>query len=138
MRREIRPIFFVTHFSSSRQSWNDLRRHLVATGRGTLAHYFFLNVVTPTASILGTGEYHIGLGSTISLVCVIDNNSVPECANHTTVTSRKSAIGKFQSKLAGNNEFYMEKHLKNTIKQPNKIKLAVKFGALARPPPLKR
>uniref|UniRef100_T1HAV8 I-set domain-containing protein n=1 Tax=Rhodnius prolixus TaxID=13249 RepID=T1HAV8_RHOPR len=45
----------------------------VATGRGTLSHYFNLIVVVPTAYILGTGEYHIGQGSTINLVCIIEN-----------------------------------------------------------------
>ncbi|XP_073970396.1 obscurin-like [Rhodnius prolixus] len=49
----------------------------VATGRGTLSHYFNLIVVVPTAYILGTGEYHIGQGSTINLVCIIENSPIP-------------------------------------------------------------
>ncbi|CAB0012162.1 unnamed protein product [Nesidiocoris tenuis] len=47
----------------------------VATGKGTLSHFFNLSVLAPTAYILGTGEYHIGQGSTISLVCIIENNN---------------------------------------------------------------
>jgi len=47
----------------------------VATGGGTISHYFNLHVVVPSAFILGSGEYHIGEGSTISLVCIIENVS---------------------------------------------------------------
>lgn len=47
----------------------------VATGRGTISHYYNLHVVVPSAFILGSGEYHIGEGSTISLVCIIENVS---------------------------------------------------------------
>ncbi|KAK9501544.1 hypothetical protein O3M35_012251 [Rhynocoris fuscipes] len=47
----------------------------VATGKGTLSHYFNLIVVVPTASIVGAEEYHIGQGSTIKLVCIIENVS---------------------------------------------------------------
>ena len=47
----------------------------VATGAGTISHYFNLHVVVPSAFILGSGEYHIGEGSTISLVCIIENVS---------------------------------------------------------------
>ncbi|XP_066908100.1 limbic system-associated membrane protein-like [Halyomorpha halys] len=46
----------------------------VATGAGTLTHLFNLLVAVPTADILGTGEIHIGQGSAISLVCVIENH----------------------------------------------------------------
>ncbi|XP_039276882.1 uncharacterized protein LOC111046726 [Nilaparvata lugens] len=49
----------------------------VSTGSGTISHYFNLHVVVPTAYILGSGEYHIGEGSTISLVCIIENSPVP-------------------------------------------------------------
>ncbi|RZF35091.1 hypothetical protein LSTR_LSTR009683 [Laodelphax striatellus] len=49
----------------------------VATGVGTISHYFNLHVVIPTAYILGSGEYHIGEGSTISLVCIIENSPQP-------------------------------------------------------------
>ncbi|KAF4525986.1 hypothetical protein B566_EDAN000778 [Ephemera danica] len=45
----------------------------VATGAGTMSHYFNLHIVVPEAFILGSGEYHIGEGSTISLVCIIEN-----------------------------------------------------------------
>ncbi|XP_047000849.1 hemicentin-1-like [Schistocerca americana] len=46
----------------------------VATDKGLMSHYFNLHVVVPTAFILGNGEYHIGEGSTISLVCIIENS----------------------------------------------------------------
>ncbi|XP_021939716.1 uncharacterized protein LOC110839609 isoform X1 [Zootermopsis nevadensis] len=49
----------------------------VATGAGTISHYFNLHVVVPSAFILGSGEYHIGEGSTISLVCIIENSPSP-------------------------------------------------------------
>ncbi|KAK3919043.1 Hemicentin-1, partial [Frankliniella fusca] len=49
----------------------------VATGQGKISHYFNLHVMVPTAFILGSGEYHIGEGSTISLVCIIENSSTP-------------------------------------------------------------
>lgn len=49
----------------------------VATGRGTISHYYNLHVVVPSAFILGSGEYHIGEGSTISLVCIIENSPSP-------------------------------------------------------------
>ncbi|XP_073970659.1 vascular endothelial growth factor receptor 1-like [Rhodnius prolixus] len=49
----------------------------VATGKGTLSHYFHLNVVIPSAYIVGNGEYHIGQGSTINLVCIIENSPAP-------------------------------------------------------------
>ncbi|XP_075215123.1 limbic system-associated membrane protein-like isoform X2 [Lycorma delicatula] len=49
----------------------------VATGSGTISHYFNLHVVVPSAYILGSGEYHIGEGSTISLVCIIENSPQP-------------------------------------------------------------
>ncbi|XP_049831806.1 lachesin-like [Schistocerca gregaria] len=49
----------------------------VATGAGTMSHYFNLHVVAPAAFILGSGEYHIGEGSTISLVCIIENSPTP-------------------------------------------------------------
>ncbi|XP_063242545.1 hemicentin-1-like [Bacillus rossius redtenbacheri] len=49
----------------------------VATGSGTISHYFNLHVVVPSAFILGSGEYHIGEGSTISLVCIIENSPSP-------------------------------------------------------------
>ncbi|KAK6643261.1 hypothetical protein RUM43_004766 [Polyplax serrata] len=49
----------------------------VATGKGTISHYYNLHVVVPSAFILGSGEYHIGEGSTISLVCIIENSPSP-------------------------------------------------------------
>lgn len=49
----------------------------VPTGAGKMSHYFNLHVMVPAAFILGSGEYHIGEGSTISLVCIIENSPVP-------------------------------------------------------------
>ncbi|XP_024082923.1 igLON family member 5-like isoform X2 [Cimex lectularius] len=49
----------------------------VMTAFGKIERDFNLVVVVPTAYILGTGEYHIGQGSTISLVCVIENSPLP-------------------------------------------------------------
>jgi len=40
-----------------------------------MSHYFNLHIVVPEAFILGSGEYHIGESSTISLVCIIENVS---------------------------------------------------------------
>ncbi|XP_049963620.1 uncharacterized protein LOC126484247 [Schistocerca serialis cubense] len=49
----------------------------VATGKGTITQYFHLHIIYPTAFILGNGEYHIGEGSTISLVCIIEYSQTP-------------------------------------------------------------
>ncbi|XP_025413130.1 uncharacterized protein LOC112685449 [Sipha flava] len=48
----------------------------VAMGTGIASHYFYLEVIVPTARILGTEEYHVGKGSTINLICVIENGSL--------------------------------------------------------------
>lgn len=47
----------------------------MATSSGIISHYYNLHVVVPAAFILGNGDYHIGEGSTISLVCIIENVS---------------------------------------------------------------
>lgn len=47
----------------------------VAMGTGIASHYYNLDVIIPTARILGTEEYHVGKGSTINLICVIENVS---------------------------------------------------------------
>ncbi|XP_060868737.1 uncharacterized protein LOC132943702 [Metopolophium dirhodum] len=47
----------------------------VAMGTGIASHYYNLDVIVPTARILGREEYHIGKGSTINLICVIENGS---------------------------------------------------------------
>lgn len=44
-------------------------------GTGTASHYFNLEVIVPMARILGTEDYHVGKGSTINLICVIENVS---------------------------------------------------------------
>jgi len=43
----------------------------VSTPAGTLSHYFNLHVVVPKANIVGNGDYHVGEGSTITLLCMI-------------------------------------------------------------------
>ncbi|XP_050440584.1 hemicentin-1-like [Adelges cooleyi] len=48
----------------------------VALGTGIASHYFNLEVIVPTARILGREEYHVGKGSTINLICVIKNGSL--------------------------------------------------------------
>ncbi|XP_050524947.1 limbic system-associated membrane protein-like isoform X2 [Daktulosphaira vitifoliae] len=49
----------------------------VGTGTGIMTHYFNLFISVPTAIIMGSEEYHIGEGSSISLICIIENSSVP-------------------------------------------------------------
>ncbi|XP_066908882.1 zwei Ig domain protein zig-8 isoform X1 [Halyomorpha halys] len=49
----------------------------VTTDAEPLTHVFNLLVAVPTADILGTSEIHIGQGSAISLVCVIENSPTP-------------------------------------------------------------
>nr|CAD7456582.1 unnamed protein product [Timema tahoe] len=76
---------------------------MVATGSGTISHYFNLHVVVPSAFILGSGEYHIGEGSTISLVCIIENRShfVPVILlyrNNSFIDSRPSLVSHLISK----------------------------------------
>ncbi|XP_050425321.1 neuronal growth regulator 1-like [Adelges cooleyi] len=49
----------------------------VGTGTGIMTHYFNLFVSVPTAVIMGSEEYHIGEGSSISLICYVENSPVP-------------------------------------------------------------
>ncbi|XP_066909333.1 zwei Ig domain protein zig-8 [Halyomorpha halys] len=49
----------------------------VASSRGTQSQLYNLEVVVPTADIIGTGEIHIGHGSDLTLVCVIENSPSP-------------------------------------------------------------
>lgn len=44
----------------------------VSTATGTISHLVNLQVVVPEAFILGSGELHVDMGSTINLVCIIE------------------------------------------------------------------
>ena len=48
----------------------------VSTSTGTIARQVQLNVVRTEAFIQGGEEYHVDLGSTISLTCVIGESRV--------------------------------------------------------------
>ncbi|XP_071526927.1 opioid-binding protein/cell adhesion molecule homolog isoform X2 [Panulirus ornatus] len=48
----------------------------ISTGGGIVSHLVSLNVVVPRAVIPGNGEYHVESGSTISLVCFIEQSPV--------------------------------------------------------------
>lgn len=48
----------------------------MGTGTGIMTHYFNLFVIVPTAVIPGNDEYHIGEGSSITLLCKIENVSI--------------------------------------------------------------
>ncbi|XP_076032103.1 uncharacterized protein LOC143019952 isoform X5 [Oratosquilla oratoria] len=56
-----------THHSMERQ---------ISTGAGIVAYLVNLNIVVPRADIPGNGEYHVETGSTISLVCYIEQSPV--------------------------------------------------------------
>lgn len=51
----------------------------VSTSTGVISHFVNLQVVVPEAFILGSGELHVYMGSTINLVCIIDK--VSECVS---------------------------------------------------------
>lgn len=44
----------------------------VSTATGVISHFVNLQVVVPEAFILGSGELHVDMGSTINLVCIIE------------------------------------------------------------------
>jgi len=46
----------------------------ISTGGGIVSHLVHLKVVVPRAVIPGNGEYHVETGSTISLVCFIEQS----------------------------------------------------------------
>ncbi|XP_069184334.1 cell surface A33 antigen isoform X3 [Procambarus clarkii] len=48
----------------------------ISTGGGIVSHLVSLTVVVPRAVIPGNGEYHVESGSTISLVCFIEQSPV--------------------------------------------------------------
>ncbi|CAB3370260.1 Hypothetical predicted protein [Cloeon dipterum] len=49
----------------------------VSTGTGIMSHFVNLHIVVPEAFILGNGEHHVDIGSTISLVCIIEKSPSP-------------------------------------------------------------
>ncbi|XP_063701036.1 hemicentin-2-like [Culicoides brevitarsis] len=49
----------------------------VATSTGAISHFVNLQVVVPEAFILGSGELHVDMGSTINLVCIIEKSPTP-------------------------------------------------------------
>lgn len=48
----------------------------VSTGTGIMSHFVNLFIVVPEAFIVGSQEHHVDLGSTISLVCMIEKVSL--------------------------------------------------------------
>lgn len=48
----------------------------VSTPTGVISHFVNLQVVVPEAFILGSGELHVDMGSTINLVCIIEKVSI--------------------------------------------------------------
>lgn len=48
----------------------------VSTSTGVISHFVNLQVVVPEAFILGSGELHVDMGSTINLVCIIEKVSL--------------------------------------------------------------
>jgi len=51
------------------------RQKQVSTPTGIISHFVNLQVVVPEAFILGSGELHVDMGSTINLVCIIEKVS---------------------------------------------------------------
>ncbi|XP_042243009.1 neurotrimin-like isoform X1 [Homarus americanus] len=49
----------------------------LSTGTGVISQFVNLHVVVPQAFILGSKDYHVQLGSTIKLVCVIKQSPTP-------------------------------------------------------------
>ena len=50
----------------------------VPHAKGKISQLYNLHVLVPTAYILGSDEYHVGVGSAINLVCIIENVSINE------------------------------------------------------------
>lgn len=57
----------------------------VSTPTGIISHFLNLQVVVPEAFILGSGELHVDMGSTINLVCIIEKVSTK---THTHINMR--------------------------------------------------
>ncbi|KAF2368237.1 Immunoglobulin V-set domain [Trinorchestia longiramus] len=49
----------------------------LSTGTGVISQFVNLEVVVPKAVILGSKDYHVQLGSTIRLVCIIEESPTP-------------------------------------------------------------
>ncbi|XP_043466149.1 zwei Ig domain protein zig-8, partial [Leptopilina heterotoma] len=49
----------------------------ISRNSGIVSHFVNLNIVVPEATILGSGEHHVDVGSIINLVCVIDKSPTP-------------------------------------------------------------
>ena len=49
----------------------------MSTPDGSLSHQYNLGVVVPRAYILGSEEYYAQTGTVISLVCIIEDVSIP-------------------------------------------------------------
>lgn len=47
----------------------------VPHANGKISQLYNLHVLVPSAFILGSDEYHVGVGSSINLVCIIENVS---------------------------------------------------------------
>ncbi|CAO1320323.1 unnamed protein product [Diamesa hyperborea] len=56
---------------------NGLYECQVSTSTGVISHFVNLQVVVPEAFILGSGELHVDMGSTINLVCIIEKSPQP-------------------------------------------------------------
>lgn len=54
----------------------------MGTGTGIMTHYFNLFVIVPTAVISGSDEYHTGEGSSITLICKVENVSAHNINTH--------------------------------------------------------
>ncbi|CAH1397322.1 unnamed protein product [Nezara viridula] len=48
---------------------------VVSTANGIMSHFVNLEIVVPEAFIVGAADYHVVLGGTINLVCVIEKVS---------------------------------------------------------------
>ncbi|XP_053687056.1 uncharacterized protein LOC128736592 [Sabethes cyaneus] len=71
---------FAAHPGTSRDGNRYIRQQLyqsVSTPTGVISHFVNLQVVVPEAFILGSGELHVDMGSTINLVCIIEKSPQP-------------------------------------------------------------
>uniref|UniRef100_A0A182X8Q8 Uncharacterized protein n=1 Tax=Anopheles quadriannulatus TaxID=34691 RepID=A0A182X8Q8_ANOQN len=73
----------------------------VSTPTGIISHFVNLQVVVPEAFILGSGELHVDMGSTINLVCIIEKHENNVVDRFIFLTDSKRAITSVKFKLAG-------------------------------------
>lgn len=52
------------------------KKKKVSTEKGVISHFVNLQVVVPEAFILGSGELHVDMGSSINLVCIIEKVNI--------------------------------------------------------------